>query len=181
MQFSINKFFEKNECNKIIEFAEKFGVKFLYNPNDVWDCKRIYDDEFKKNIIEKFKNLYQNGKLNIWFDLNSFQINDINISLTKYYDGRWLDLHKDASSQFTTVILLSENFTDGRFVLSEKYTNIHNCEKYKITIGEAISFNGSTTFHGVMPVVDGVRYALNIWMTNTDFKYYKLDKGKKLL
>ena len=71
----------------------------------------------------------------MWFDLNEFDIKDVNVSLTKYYDGRWLDLHLDSTSQFTTVIVLSDEFDDGRFSLSNSYTDINNTEKYHLKRG----------------------------------------------
>jgi len=181
MNYYINNLFDKKECQSIIEFAENNGIQFSYNPNEVWDCKRIYDDEFKSNIIQKIKEKYNKNEFKLWFDLNKFNIKDVNISLTKYYDNRWLDLHLDTTSQFTTVIVLSAGFSDGSFVLSEKMDDIKNGNKYILNIGESISFDGSKTYHGVMPVYSGIRYALNIWMTNTDFKYYQLDKSKKLI
>ena len=39
--------------------------------------------------------------------------------MTSYYDGRYLNLHKDKSSELTTVIVLSDNFNGGQFALSE--------------------------------------------------------------
>jgi len=181
MNFSINKFLEKDECLLIIEFAEKNGKSFSYNPKDVWDCRRIYDEEFKRNIIDKLKSKYESNDFKLWFDLNDFQINDVNISLTKYYENRWLDLHIDSTSQFTTVIVLSENFNDGRFVLSESYKDINDTKKHQLNIGESISFDGSKIYHGVLPVTTGIRYALNIWMTNTDFKYHELKTENSLI
>lgn len=181
MKYSINTFFNKEECKSIIKFAEEMGEVFYYAKDEVWDCKRIYDSNFKNFILEKFNTKYREGNFDLWFDLNTFDIRDCNISLTKYYEGRWLDLHLDSTSQLTTVIVLSEDFSDGRFVLSETVNNIGDCDKFELKIGESISFDGSKIFHGVMPVYSGIRYALNIWMTNTDFKYYQLDKSKKLI
>jgi hypothetical protein len=181
MKFSINKFFEKEECDSIIELTDRIGTPFSYNPNEVWDCKRIYDESFKNDILNRLISNYKNNEFKLWFDLNEFKINDINISLTKYYDNRWLDLHLDKTSQFTTVIVLSDGFNDGRFALSNSPKKINDAEKYHLNIGESISFDGSKIYHGVMPVSTGIRYALNIWMTNTDFKYYKLNENKKLI
>ncbi len=181
MNYHINKFFNKNECSYIIDFAEKNGTQFSYNPNEVWDCKRIYDSNFKNFILDKFITKYKEKSFDLWFDLNTFDIRDCNISLTKYYEGRWLDLHLDTTSQLTTVIVLSDEFSDGRFILSETKNDIDNCDKFELKIGQSITFDGSKVFHGVMPVNSGVRYALNIWMTNTDFKYYALDNSKKLI
>ena len=47
MEFSINKFFLKEECNSILEYVDSVGEPFSYNPNETWDCKRIYDESFK--------------------------------------------------------------------------------------------------------------------------------------
>ena len=185
MEFSINKFFKKEECNSILEYADSMGVQFLNggirNKNEIWDSKRIYAERFKNDILNRLKLNYQNNEFKLWFDLNEFDIKDVNISLTKYYDGRWLDLHLDTTSQFTIVILLSDEFEDGRFVLSPSRKNINNAEKYHLNIGESISFDGSKTFHGVMPVTNGIRCALNIWITNTDFKYTILKTNKTFI
>jgi len=181
MQFSINNFFVKEECNSIIALADMLGVPFSYNPNEHWDCKRIYDESFKNYIINTLLLNYKNNEFKLWFDLNEFDIKDVNVSLTKYYDGRWLDLHLDSTSQFTTVIVLSDEFDDGRFSLSNSYTDINNTEKYHLNIGESISFDGSKIYHGVMPVTKGIRCALNIWMTNTDFKYRAVKINKSII
>ena len=119
MKFSINKFFDKKECDRIIEFAELNGTPFSYNDNEVWDCRRIYDEPFKKYILEKILEVKK---------FESFNVRNINVSLTKYYDSRRLDLHLDSTSNYTTVICLSEDFEDGRFVLSEKHQPLNNAE-----------------------------------------------------
>ena len=93
MSFNINTFFKEEECNDIIEHSENVGVKFSYNPIETWDCKRIYDEEFKYKIVNRLKDNYKNNKFKLWFNLNEFDIKDVNVSLTKYYDNRWLDLH----------------------------------------------------------------------------------------
>jgi hypothetical protein len=181
MEYSINNMFNKDECESIIKLTDNIGIPFSYNPKEVWDCKRIYDENFQNEIVNRLKLNYKSNEFNLWFDLNEFDIKDVNISLTKYYDGRWLDLHLDKTSQFTTVIVLSNGFNDGRFALSNSYKDINNVEKHHLNIGEAISFDGSKIYHGVIPVVDGIRYALNIWMTNTDFKYTPLKNNKSLI
>lgn len=180
MIYSINNFFEKHECKPIINFAEKTGIEFSYTNNSSWDCKRVYDLGFKNDIVERFKKQYDNDELRLWFPFEKFEIKDVNISLTKYYDGRWLDLHLDLTSQLTTVIVLSDNFIGGEFLLSKTYDK-NDCQKHNLKIGQSISFNGSSIYHGVSPVTNGIRCALNIWMTDTDFKYLKINEPKKIL
>lgn len=53
MNFSINNnFCDRDEATSIIHFCIENGEAFSYNPNEVWDCKRIYDNSFKKKIIK---------------------------------------------------------------------------------------------------------------------------------
>lgn len=173
MKYTINNFFNKQECEDIISFCIKEGEFFNYNPNEVWDCRRIYDESFKKYILEKILEVKK---------FESFNVRNINVSLTRYYDSRRLDLHLDSTSNYTTVICLSEEFEDGRFVLSERYQPLDDAEtKLHLSIGDGVTFEGNKLYHGVMPVYKGLRCALNIWMNDTDFNYYKLDTKKKLL
>jgi hypothetical protein len=176
--YNINKYFSEEECSEIIEFCMVNGVPFKYDPTEQWDCRKILDVSFKEKILTRFVDLYKEKKTKYWFNFNDMVINNVNISLTRYYEDRYLNLHKDAISQFTTVIVLNSNFQDGRFVLSnEKGKDIsdmrENSTKITLGVGEGISFEGDKTFHGVMPVHNGLRCALNIWMTNESYKNKK--------
>lgn len=186
MNFSKNIFFTPEECKDILEFSMENGKIFSYVDSELesWDCRRIEDIEFNKNILDKFIRLYDTNQIELWFDFNNFFLRNINVSLTRYYDGRFLELHKDATSNYTTVIVLTDDYSDGRFVLSEQmdigiHSNINT--KLSLNIGEGVTFEGNKTYHGVMPVNTGIRCALNIWMNDSDFKYYNLDESKKLI
>jgi len=186
MDYSINKYFTPTECSDILNYCMQIGEIFNYNPNENWDCRRIYVDEFKETILNKFKKLYSIGDTSYWFDFNKFDVKNINISLTRYYDGRFLNLHKDSTSQFTTVILLTNEFSDGRFVLSNLQGNDikdmrNDSDKISLGLGYGISFDGAKIFHGVMPVNSGIRCALNVWMTDTNYNYHKLKNNKTLI
>lgn len=180
MNYSINNFFEKDECEFVLKYADRVGKKFNYAPTDVWDCKRIPDLEFNKLILDRFKKNYDENGFKLWTPFDSFDIKDVTISLTKYYDDRRLNLHKDATSDLTTVIVLTDNFSDGRFMLSNSPYEI-NAIKQELKIGQSISFNGSEVYHGVMPVISGIRCALNIWMSETNFRSFNLDNVKTLI
>ena len=52
---------------------------------------------------------------------------------------------------------------------------------YDLKIGDMISFNGSKTYHGVLPVTNGTRYALNIWMDNINSDRLKRKVEKTLI
>jgi hypothetical protein len=190
MEYSINNFLTESECLTVINYFENNGVEFSYtNDTKAWDCKRIAKDDFSFWIIKKFTDLYSEGKIKLWFPYENFSLKDFNLSVTKYYDGRFLNLHLDKFSQLTTTVLLSENFFDGRFVLSDSEKLIHGAsqavpllgsvpnsnfkegKKLHLEIGQCISFDGTKTYHGVMPVTEGVRYALNIWMTDTETEF----------
>ena len=187
MNYSINNnFCDRNEANEIIQFCIKNGEQFSYNPSESWDCKRIYDEEFKTQIISTL-----NEKLlaNLWFDYNNFNLKNFNISLTSYYNGRYLNLHKDKSSELTTVIVLSDGFEGGEFALCEDknppiyFETLEGVSTFNLKLGDFISFNGSTTYHGVLPVMSGTRYALNILFSGNLINFvvtttlYLLGKG----
>ena len=51
MNYSVNNNFCNRETAKdIIDFCLKFGEPFSYNPTEQWDCRRMYDSNFKKKI-----------------------------------------------------------------------------------------------------------------------------------
>ena len=188
IEYSINNnFCDSYEAKNIIDFCQKYGEPFSYNPNESWDCVRIYDEDFKKRILDKFISKFNSGDFKLWFDYKTFNVKNFNISLTSYYDGRYLNLHKDKSSELTTVIVLSDDFEGGQFALSNDlnppfhFETLDNVSLFDLKLGDCISFNGSKTYHGVTKVTKGKRYALNIWMTETDFNYPKLKKNKTLL
>jgi len=188
INYSINKnFCDKIDAENIIKFCLEYGEPFSYNPTESWDCVRIYDEDFKKKIITTLTEKYSKNEFTLWFDYNEFKLKNFNISLTSYYDGRYLNLHKDKSSELTTVIVLSEGFEGGQFALSEdinppiNFETIEGVSTFTLKLGDLISFNGSKTYHGVLPVTNGKRYALNIWMTETDYDYPKLKVNKSLL
>lgn len=167
-----NNVFTKIECVEIIDFCIQYGEPFAYHPNDVWDCRRIYNEEFKEKIITKLINNYKNENFKLWFDFGNFNLKNFLISLTSYYDGRYLNLHKDKDSELTSVIILSDGFSGGQFALSNSinpdrhFNKMNDITTYDLKIGDMISFNGVKTYHGVLPVKTGIRYALNIWMGN---------------
>lgn len=188
MNYSINNnFCSKEEAKGIIDFCLEFGETFSYNLTEHWDCRRIYDNEFKNKIIDKLTGNYKNEEFKLWFDYSTFNLKNFNISLTSYYDGRYLNLHKDKSSELTTVIVLSDNFEGGQFVLTEEenppfhFETMEGLTLCDLKLGDSISFNGSETYHGVLPVTKGNRYALNIWMTETDFDYPRVKVNKTII
>ena len=171
-----NFFFSKEECEEIAVFCEKNGFKTIHKIDayNKWDNLRVYNDEFKDKILTRYKEVFSSDT-SFPFDLNSVTINEVYLSLTRYYDGRFLEMHRDTSSELTSVIVLTENFEDGRFVLSENKISIEQKtynEKNLHTInqGSALTFNGHEIWHGVMPVHKGIRKSLNIWVEPNSFK-----------
>ena len=188
MNYTINNdFCDVVEAKNIIDFCLQYGESFSYNPTEQWDCRRMYDENFKEKIINLLTTNYKNGDFSLWFDYSTFNLKNFNISLTSYYDGRYLNLHKDKSSELTTVIVLSNGFEGGQFALTEQnnppfhFETLEGLTICDLKLGDCISFNGSKTYHGVLPVTKGTRYALNIWMTETDFSYPKIKVNNTLL
>jgi predicted 2-oxoglutarate/Fe(II)-dependent dioxygenase YbiX len=177
INYTINNFFDSDTCERIQRISIEKGIRFAYGIDeyDTWDCRMIYDDKLKEEIYNVFKN---KTDLNLWFDFKTFNCKNINLSLTRYYDGRRLDLHKDTASSLTTVILLTDDFEGGDFILS------NNHEQEEITVklekGQGICFDGSKVFHGVKPVNKGVRCAFNVWMNDNNYEFIK-HKDKQTL
>jgi len=176
MSIKSNFFFSKEECEEIVLFCEKFGLQTLHKVDayNKWDNLRVYDDNFKERILKRYKEVFSNDE-SVPVDLNTLTINQIYLSLTRYYDGRFLEMHRDTSTQLTSVIVLTNDFEDGRFVVSEDKIKIENNiidDKllYAINQGTGLTFNGHTIWHGVMPVYKGIRKSLNIWVEPNNFK-----------
>lgn len=171
-----NFFFSKEECEEIVVICEKVGIT---PPNKIdaynkWDMLRIYDIPLKERILQRYKEVFSIDAT-LSFDLNSIGINQIFLSLTRYYDGRFLEMHRDTSSELTSVVVLTDNFEDGRFVLSENKISIedktfNDTNLQTIQQGNGLTFNGHTIWHGVMPVHTGIRKSLNIWIEPNSFK-----------
>jgi hypothetical protein len=180
MEYNLNEgFCNKTDADVIINFCLNKGEPFWYKPTENWDCRRIYDEDFKTEIIGKLTKKYSSNEFKLWFDYNEFNLKNFNISLTSYYEGRYLNLHKDVNSELTTVIVLSNDYEGGQFALSNdknppiNFETLDGVSTFDLKLGDSISFNGSTTYHGVLPVTKGTRHALNIWMTETDYNYPK--------
>jgi hypothetical protein len=184
MNGSIQTFFTKEECDEIALFCEKIGITFnhgvaVLNP---WDNRKIHNDQFKEKILNRYKEVFGNDT-SIPFNVNSLTIDNIYLTLTRYFDGRFLEMHKDTSSDLTTVIVLTDDFYDGRFVLSQNNIKIENnivdeTLLNNINKGEGITFYGGEIYHGVMPVKTGIRKSLNIWVNPNQFK---MDVGDRTL
>jgi hypothetical protein len=177
-----NFFFSKKECEEIVQICEKFGVKQLHKVDayNKWDYLRIYDDGFKETILKKYKEVFTNTTI-FPFDLESITIEQVSLTLTRYYDGRFLEIHRDVSSDFTTVIPLTDGFDDGRFVISEEKISIENktfneSNIHTINQGCGLTFDGGKVWHGVMPVYSGIRKSLNIWI-DSDFVKIRTANG----
>lgn len=176
-----NTFFSKEECSEIILLSEKFGIKPLHKIDayNKWDNLKIHNEEFKSRILKRYKEVFLNNTF-FPFDLNTITTDEIYLSLTRYYDGRFLEMHRDTSSDLTTVIVLTDEFNDGRFVLSENKIKIQNNTVdesllYEIPQGTGLTFNGGTIWHGVMPVNTGIRKSLNVWINPNSYKMHVSD------
>jgi uncharacterized protein YqkB len=171
-----NFFFSKEECEEIVKLCEKSGITPIHKVDayNKWDMLRIYDITVKEIILKRYKEVFFHDTT-LSFDLNSIGVNEIFLSLTRYYDGRFLEVHRDTSSELTSVIVLTNDFEDGRFILSNDKIKIENNtldmeSLYTINQGNGLTFNGNTIWHGVMPVHKGIRKSLNIWIEPNSFK-----------
>ena len=179
IQFSKNSFFTKEECDYIISVFMETGYNYAYSKDELnsWDCRKVNNIEFTNGIIDKIYKIYNENNINFWFDYNTINVDNVNVTMTRYYSDRWLELHLDRHSNYTTVISLTDGYSDGRFVLSETESKLSNLTpdaiKLDLKLGEGVTFEGIKTYHGVMPVSTGIRCALNLWM-NPSVKNKKL-------
>ena len=171
-----NFFFSKEECEEIALLCEKLSVKQLHKIDAYhkWDNLRVYDDNFKERILKRYKEVFSNDST-LSFDLNSITVNEVYLSLTRYYDGRFLEMHRDTSSELTSVIVLTDDFEDGRVVLSDEKISIENkpftdSNLHTINQGDGLTFNGHAIWHGIMPVHRGIRKSLIVWIEPNSFK-----------
>jgi hypothetical protein len=157
---------------------------------------RIYDIPIKEKILKRYKEVFSNDTT-LAFDLNDIGLNEIFLSLTRYYDGRFLEVHRDTSSELTSVIVLTDDFEDGRFVLSEDKVKIENNtldenSLYTINQGNGLTFNGlnlngaqDVTFdkEGSMYISDHSNHrVVKMNKTRTNLKKtYKLYKKKTVI
>ena len=178
----IQTFFTKEECDDIANICEQIGfsAQTTVSVKNKWDNRRIHNDEFKQRILSRYKEVFANHK-NLPFDINELTLDTIYITLSRYFDGRFLEMHRDTISDLTTVIVLTDDFADGRFLLSDtnikiEYDNIDESLLTQINKGDGISFDGHRVWHGVMPVTKGIRKSLNIWIKMEKFKLQIGDK-----
>lgn len=173
---SQNIFFSKEECDELVTLCENVGYNQTCKINAVnpWDILRIHDTKLKEKVLKRYKEVFLNTTL-FPFDLNKITTDEVYLSLTRYYDGRFLEMHRDISVELTTVIVLTNEYSDGRFVLSEDELYIENKSPdesllYTINQGYGLTFNGGDIYHGVMPVTTGIRKSLNVWINSSSFK-----------
>lgn len=176
MMVSQNIFFSKEECDELVTLCENVGYNQTCKINAVnpWDILRIHDTKLKEKVLKRYKEVFLNTTL-FPFDLNKITTDEVYLSLTRYYDGRFLEMHRDISVELTTVIVLTNEYSDGRFVLSEDELYIENKSPdesllYTINQGYGLTFNGGDIYHGVMPVTTGIRKSLNVWINSSSFK-----------
>jgi hypothetical protein len=187
MKYVVNNFFSEDECSYFIKKALEIGTPFNYNPNEHWDCRRIYDEELKLKIYNILESKYKTGDWNLWIDFESLKVKSINVSLTAYYEGRYLNLHKDANSALTIVIVLNDGYNGGSFAVTNKvnnnyhFENLENIKLVKLSKGVGITFIGNEIFHGVLPVTNGIRYALNVWLSEEENKFIPMKKEKSVI
>lgn len=137
-------FFSSEECDEILKNAIK-NFEVDKRTEGGWHAKTNRDSSFENYIHNKLEKISP---------LNPFYI--VWINLTEYENDRFLKLHYDKRSECTFTIVLTEDYTGGDFLIEGN--------RYPLTKGECISFNGFYLKHGVDSVTSGYRAALNVWI-----------------
>jgi ATP-dependent DNA ligase len=93
MNYTVNNdFCNKETAKNIINFCLENGEPFSYRPTETWDCRRIYDLDFKKRIIDSLTGNYKNGNYKLWFDYNEFKLKNVYLDGELYSHGLKLNV-----------------------------------------------------------------------------------------
>lgn len=146
-------------CKYLIDLIKKDCILSNSHKQN-WFVWLIWGEQPSQPLEKKF----WNNKIKELIEIELSKVN-INFSeystkwiqMTEYENGRWLRKHSDGFDNKTLMILLSDGFTGG-----ETYIND---EKIVLKKGDAVFFNGDIFPHEIKPVINGVRNAINIWMT----------------
>ncbi len=89
MNYNINNnFCDRETAKDIIDFCLEFGEPFSYKPTEVWDCRRMYDSNFKERIIDLLTTNYKNGDFKLWFDYSTFNLKNFK---NNFFDFIYID------------------------------------------------------------------------------------------
>lgn len=138
------------KCNSHLSKTHKQGW-WMWN---IWGKVKVgivNDEEFYNEILKE-KIL---KKIDSILDRNDYDL--LWMQMTEYKNNSYLRSHKDGHLNYTISIVLTDNFIGGK-------TLINNEIELDIKKGTAIIFNGYSTYHGVTPVIGGIRNAINLWI-----------------
>jgi hypothetical protein len=109
--------------------------------------KEFYDNNIKEEIFDKLRPT---------FNIDDYKL--VWLQMTEYAKGTMaLDDHLDSKNNKTFTILLTDNFIGGETYVDKQIIDLRK--------GDGVFFDGYRIYHGVRKVDDGVRNALNIWLT----------------
>lgn len=145
-QTSVHRgFLDSNQCTYLLDFAlSNFEIDQRTYRNN-WHARTNRNNNFQKEVHRLLSPISP---------YSTFYITWIN--LTEYENSRELPLHLDERSDFTFTIVLTDKFRGGDFIVGQ--------EKFTLNLGDCIAFNGRKHLHGLEPVTEGYRAALNIWI-----------------
>ena len=136
----------KNECVLSEWYKMNWYIWLIWGQQP---SQQLEMDKWNNNIMEIVKDELRKTE----FDIDSHRLTWL--QMTEYENNRWLREHVDGYSNNTLIIILTDNFIGGDTMISN--------EKINLDKGDGVFFRGHNTLHGVSPVTDGVRNALNFW------------------
>ena len=128
-------------CDRV---SETYKDNSTYAPRGLWKAYNVNKGPLYTEILENFIPAIPYNFTENW------------INITEYKKGDGLRNHKDMDSSLTIVSEIRSASSGGRFIIN-KDTYI------KLNKGDVITFNGSSTLHGVETVYRGNRLSLNMW------------------
>ena len=154
------KIFDDTFCDYLVDYVKKncqlsnISAKINWWLWNLWGDSFMpkHETEFRDDVIKK--EIFD--KLRDKFNIDDYDL--IWLQMTEYAEGTTpLHDHLDAKNNKTFTIMLTDGFKGGE-------TYIDN-QKIDLCKGDGIFFDGYRQYHGVREVKEGIRNALNIWLT----------------
>lgn len=159
----IKQFFSKQECDSIIESAEK---------SNNWEHKFSKGHSFNVVSVNLDTNITDKLKSYVKTELN-LNLLRVKLLVIKYYKGEFIAKHVDRNNGsdfnkdfvYNINIRLNNNYTGGEFYLNDKI--------FEAGVGDIYHYKSDVP-HEVKPVKDGVRYICLFYIKESDLGKSKI-------
>lgn len=166
-------FISVDDAHALTSFITDNKDKFEYFPPD--KRYRLVNEDIP--LVVSLVNTYGEKFQSMVSPTKKTEVSDYVLSI--YEPSAFMNIHSDntmpehGNCNFTGVIYLNDDYEGGEIFFPEKYV------KLKPKALSAVAFNGDY-YHGVRPVLSGIRYILAIGFTD-DIDFFVGGKNRKHL